>query len=65
MLMTSGRPARLHYMANGFRILSQGDHVICATSGAAIPLDVLRYWSVTNQEAYATAEIATKALAAK
>ncbi len=63
MLMSQGRAARLHYMANGFRVLVQGDHVICAKSGAAIPLDMLRYWSVARQEPYASAEIATRALA--
>ena len=43
-------------------LLVQGDHVICAKSGAAIPLDMLRYWSVAKQEPYASAEIATRAL---
>jgi hypothetical protein len=38
-----------------------GDHVVCALSGEKIPLDNLRYWSVARQEAYATAELATKA----
>jgi hypothetical protein len=62
MLMTQGgRVAKLHYMANGFRILIHGDHVPCADSGAMIPLEHLRYWSVARQEAYATPEIATKA----
>ncbi|WP_380873681.1 hypothetical protein ACFB49_43110 [Sphingomonas sp. DBB INV C78] len=61
MLMSQGRPARLHYMANAFRVLSPGDHVVCAISGERIPLDNLRYWSVTKQEAYATAELSTKA----
>lgn len=66
MLMSSNnaRAARLHYMANGFRVLSGGDHVVCAVSGEAIPLDALRYWSVAAQEPYATAEIATKAMSA-
>jgi hypothetical protein len=63
MLMSpSGRLARLHYMANGHRILAQGDHVLCAVSKVAIPLDELRYWSVARQEAYASAGIATEAL---
>lgn len=62
MLMShSGRVAKLHYMANGFRVLAAGDHVICAMTGAAINLDDLRYWSVARQEPYATAEAATKA----
>lgn len=63
MLMSSSeRPATLHYEHNGFRILSPGYHVICAVSGEAIPLELLRYWSVTRQEAYASCELATKRL---
>lgn len=65
MLMSpTGRLARLRYMANGFRVLVSGDHVLCAVSGEKIAVDELRYWSVTRQEAYATAQIATKALLA-
>jgi hypothetical protein len=52
----SGREARVHYLAGTFRLLSDGDHVRCAVTGANIPLDVLRYWSVARQEAYADAE---------
>ena len=38
MLMSqSGRPAKLHYMANNFRVLTPGDHVVCAVSGAKNP----------------------------
>jgi hypothetical protein len=62
MLMSQGgRPAKLHYMANSFRMLVPGDHVLCAVTGQKIPLDDLRYWSVEKQEPYATAEIAVKA----
>ena len=62
MLMSqSGRPARLHYLANNFRVLTPGDHVVCAVTGEKVPLDHLRYWSVAKQEAYASAEIAVKA----
>lgn len=62
MLMSHGeRAARVHYMANAFRVLSPGDHVNCAVSGERIPLEALRYWSVARQEPYATAEISTKA----
>lgn len=64
MLMSNAdRPARLHYMANGFRVLSPGDHVTCAASGARIALDDLRYWSVSQQAAYASAQLASEALA--
>lgn len=58
----SGRLARLHYLPGTFRQLSAGDHVVCAVSGDRIPLDMLRYWSAERQEAYATADIATKRL---
>ena len=63
MLMSpSGRVARLHYMANGFRVLASGDHVICAITGEKVSVDDLRYWSVARQEAYASAEVATRAI---
>ena len=62
MLMSNtDRPARLHFMANGFRVLTPGSHVTCALSGAAIDLDDLRYWSVARQEAYANAALALEA----
>lgn len=62
MLMSpQDRPARLHYMAYSFRVLQPGDHVLCAVTGAKIPLDELRYWSIARQEAYASAEISTQA----
>jgi hypothetical protein len=57
MLMSNkGRRASLHYLAGTFRVLSPGDHVICAATGQMIPLDELKYWSVERQEPYATAE---------
>ena len=53
MLMSgSGKPARIHYLPGTFRLLSDGDHVVCAITGARIPLLELRYWSVERQEAY-------------
>jgi hypothetical protein len=62
MLMSNrGGPARLHYMDGTFRVLAPGDHVLCAVTGRAIPLDQLRYWSVARQEAYADAEASAKA----
>ncbi|MGB7420126.1 MAG: DUF2093 domain-containing protein [Erythrobacter sp.] len=63
MLMSSSpKPAKLQYLASSFRVLRPGQHVICAVSGATIPLDELRYWSALHQEAYASAEIATRRL---
>lgn len=65
MLMSNNsRAAKLHYMANSFRMLSPGDHVVCAASGERVPLEVLRYWSVARQEPYASAELAPRTLLA-
>ncbi len=62
MLMKSGETAAtLVYGPNGFRIVRTGRFVPCAVTGEAIPLEELRYWSVERQEAYASAEIATRA----
>lgn len=60
MLMSSrGRAARLHYLSGSFRVLSAGDHVVCAVTGQRIALDRLRYWSAARQEAYINGEVAT------
>lgn len=62
MLMRGrGQPARVHFLAGTYRVLSPGDHVLCATTGAAIPLEELRYWSVLRQEAYANAAASLEA----
>jgi hypothetical protein len=62
MLMSgTGRIARLHYLPGTFRVLSNGDHVICAVTGLQIPLHELRYWSVERQEPYADAETSLEA----
>lgn len=52
----SPNEARLQYLDGDFRIVSAGAFVRCAVTGAAIPLDELKYWSVDLQEAYATPE---------
>ncbi len=44
--------ATLEYLPNNFKILEDGDHVICAVSGKKIFLDNLTYWNVEMQEAY-------------
>lgn len=62
MLMNNGaRTAKLHYLAGTFRILAPGDHVICAATGARIPLQELRYWSVSRQEPYVDAQASLRA----
>lgn len=63
MLMSNtDRPARLHYLANGFRVLSPGDHVVCAVTGRRIPLEDLKYWSAERQEAYVDAHATAQVL---
>lgn len=56
------RAAKLHYMANSFRVLAAGDHVACAVTGERIPLDELRYWSVSLQQPFASAALAMAAM---
>jgi hypothetical protein len=55
LMQGSGKAARIHYLAGTFRLLSDGDHVVCAVTGARIPLHELRYWSVERQEPYVDA----------
>ena len=45
--------AVLHYGDGEFAVLKPGRFVLCAVSGAKIPLEALRYWSPAHQEAYA------------
>jgi len=62
MLMSgSGAPARVRYLPGSFRVLSNGDHVICAVTGIRIPLHELKYWNVERQEPYADPEASLKA----
>ncbi len=62
MLMTNkGRMARLHYLPGTFRVLSHGDHVLCAVTHQPIALAELKYWSVERQEAYVSAEASLEA----
>jgi hypothetical protein len=58
--MTGGRLARVRYFSGSMKLLSPGDHVLCAVTGRAIPLNELRYWSHELQEAYVDAETAVK-----
>ena len=44
--------ATIKYMPNNFKIIEDGDHVICSVSGKKIYLDKLTYWNVELQEAY-------------
>ena len=44
--------AKLKYLPNNFKIIENGDHVICAISGKKISIENLTYWNVDEQEAY-------------
>ena len=44
--------AKLKYLPNNFKIIENGDYVICAVSGKKIQLEKLSYWNVELQEAY-------------
>ena len=44
--------AKIKYLPNNFKIIENGDHVLCAISGKKISLENLNYWNVENQEAY-------------
>ncbi|MCQ0990272.1 DUF2093 domain-containing protein [Jiella marina] len=44
--------AKLRYGTPDFQVIRAGSYVRCAVTGEAIPLDLLRYWSVERQEAY-------------
>tara|TARA_B100001741_G_C16032018_1_gene360335 strand:- start:184 stop:372 length:189 start_codon:yes stop_codon:yes gene_type:complete len=44
--------AKLKYLPNNFKVLEEGDHVICAISKKKILLKDLNYWNTEKQEAY-------------
>jgi hypothetical protein len=54
------REARIRYLDGDFQVTSPGSFVRCAVSGEPIPLDELRYWSVSRQEPYLNASISLK-----
>ena len=44
--------AKLKYLPNNFKVLEEGDYVVCAISGKKISLNDLTYWNVEEQEPY-------------
>jgi hypothetical protein len=44
--------AKIKYLPNNFKIIENGDYVICAISGKQINLENLNYWNVDLQEPY-------------
>lgn len=60
--ISSDDEAVIEYDDGDFHVVKPGAYVICAVTGARIPLKALRYWSVDRQEAYADAAAALKAM---
>ena len=60
-MIGSGRVAKVHYADGTFRLISDGDHVLCAVTGTPIKLEELRYWSVARQQAYVDAAASLEA----
>lgn len=52
MDQTANPQATLHYGDGEFAVLKPGRFVTCAVTGKPIPLETLRYWSASLQEAY-------------
>jgi hypothetical protein len=46
--------AEVDYLDGEFRVKKPGAFVLCAATGAHIPLETLTYWNVDRQEAYAS-----------
>ena len=44
--------AKIKYLPNNFKVIQDGDHVICSVSGKKIFLENLNYWNVDLQEPY-------------
>ena len=55
-----GQPAVLEYLDGEYRVIRPGAYVVCAVTGAQVPLEALRYWSVDLQEPYAGPAAALK-----
>jgi hypothetical protein len=46
--------AEVKFLDGDFRIVRPGAFVRCAVTGVPIPIEELKYWSVSLQEAYAS-----------
>ena len=54
--------AEVKFLDGDFRIVRPGAFVRCAVTGVPIPLEELKYWSVEEQEAYASPEAVMRRL---
>ena len=62
---TPSDEATLEYLDGDFKVLRPGAFVRCAATGQPIPIEVLRYWNVDTQEAYASPEAKLRRLGLK
>jgi len=46
--------AQVDYLDGEYRVKKPGSYVVCAATGAQIPLERLTYWNVDRQEPYAS-----------
>lgn len=53
MTLDSEQPADVRYGDGDYEIVRPGRFVRCAVTDKPIPLEILRYWSASRQEAYA------------
>ena len=53
----SAGEAEIRFLDGDFRVIRPGAFVRCAVTGAPIPLEELKYWSVERQEAYLNPEV--------
>ena len=44
--------AKIKYLDGDYQVLSSGTYVECAVTAKHIPIEELKYWNVTRQEAY-------------
>lgn len=55
------REAVIEFSSPDYVIIQPGDHVRCAVTGTKIPIKEMKYWDPNTQEAYVSAEAATRA----
>ena len=60
--ISADEEAVIEYDDADFHVVKPGAFVICAVTGARIPLKALRYWSVDRQEPYVDAAAALEAM---
>lgn len=57
----TNREAKIKYLDGDLQVIESGSYVTCAMTGAQIPVDELKYWSVERQEPYVDAAASVEA----